>query len=88
MTTTSVIFLSWSVPDGSVVTSYEVEWSSDQCPDNETEGSATITDSSTSYTIMDLRPGTSYNIPVTASNLAGDSPTDTFTMETDEMSEY
>ena len=86
VTTTSVIFLSWSVPDGSVVTSYEVEWSSYQCQDDETEGSTTITDSSTNYTIMNLRPGTSYNVSATASNSAGDSPTATVTVETEKTS--
>ena len=50
-----------------------VSWSSDQCPDDINEGNTTTTDGSTSYTIDDLRGGTSYNITVTAINEAGKS---------------
>ena len=61
--TATTISLSWSVPSGSVVDSYEVMW--------ETDSSATITDGSTSYTITGLEEDTSYTITVTATNAAG-----------------
>ena len=41
-----------------------------ECPD-EDEGSTTITDGSTSYTITGLEEGSSYIITVTATNAAG-----------------
>ena len=63
-TTATTISLSWSVPSGSVVDSYEVVW--------ETDSSATITDGSiTSYTITGLEEETNYTITVTATNAAG-----------------
>ena len=72
-TTATTISLSWSVPSGSVVDSYEVMWERDtsgECPD-EDEGSATITDGSTSYTITGLEEDSSYTITVTATNAVG-----------------
>ena len=69
MTATS-ISISWSVPSGSVVESYEVMWQRDtsgECSD-EDEGSTTITDGSTSYDIMSLEEDSSYSITVTATN--------------------
>ena len=60
-------------------------WTSEQCPDDVDEGSATTTD--TSYTIEDLREGTSYNITVTATNSAGTASSDIVTAETEEISE-
>ena len=86
-TTATSISLSWSVPSGSVVTSYEVMWTSEECPDDVDEGSVTITDSSTSYTIEGLREGSSYTITVTATNSAGTGPSDSETAETEEGSE-
>ena len=69
-TAATTISLSWSVPSGSVVDSYEVVWERDtsgECPD-EDEGSATITDGSTSYTITGLEEDSNYTITVTATN--------------------
>ena len=66
----------------SVVTSYEVVWTSDECPDDVDEGSATTP--GTSYIIEDLREGTSYTIIVSATNSAGTSPSDSVTGETEE----
>ena len=86
-TTATTISLSWSVPSGSVVDSYEVMWTSEECPDDVDEGSATITDGSTSYTIENLREGSSYTITVTATNSAGTRPSDSETAETEEDSE-
>ena len=86
-TTATSISLSWSVPSGSVVDSYEVEWTSEECPDDVDEGSATITDGSTSRTIESLREGSSYTITVTAINSAGTGPSDSETAETEEDSE-
>ena len=63
-TTATSISLSWSVPSGSVVTSYEVMWQRDtsgQCPDTD-EGSTTITDGSTNYEIMGLEEDSNYSL--------------------------
>ena len=70
-TTATSISLSWSVPSGSLVDSYEVMWDRVTCPDDEDEGSTTIIDGSTSHTIMALEDGSSYTITVTASNAIG-----------------
>ena len=73
------ISLSWSVPSGSVVTSYEVEWQRDtsgDCSDQD-EDSATVTD--TSYDILGLNGGSGYTVTVTASNNAGSSKRTTAT---------
>ena len=85
-TTATTISLSWSVPSGSVVTSYEVMWQ--KFSNAGTSGSTTraedgvgasgeITNSSTSYTIEGLESGTFYSITVRVTNTAGstDSPT-------------
>ena len=64
--TATTIFLSWSVPSGSVVESYEVTW--------EREGirsSTTIINGSTNYTIRGLELEANYTITVAASNGAG-----------------
>jgi len=65
-TTATTISLSWSVPSGSVVDSYEVAWMGGGI-----RSSATIIDASTSYTITRLEEETSYTITVTATNAAG-----------------
>ena len=59
-----------------MVTRTFVEWSSNQCPANTLGGNTTITDVSTSYTISHLRPATSYNVSLVASNSAGTSSSD------------
>ena len=74
-TTATTISLSWSVPSGSVVDSYEVMWQRDTsgyCPD-EDEGSMSITDGSTSYIITGRQEDSSYSITATATNAAGSS---------------
>ena len=71
-TTATTISLSWTSA-GSVVDSYEVMWERDtsgECPD-EDEGSTSITDGSTSHTIMEVEEDSTYTITVTASNVAG-----------------
>ena len=69
------------------MTSYEVMWTSDECPDDVDEGSTTITTiTETSYNIEGLRGGTSYTITVNATNLAGTSPGDSVTREIEERS--
>lgn len=72
------IYLSWSVPSGSVIDRYEVAWESSQCPDDVDQGSGNdITDlTSSSYDIYDLKDGTNYTIIVTAINSAGTSSSD------------
>ena len=75
--TATSISLSWSVPSGSVVDSYEVMWQRDtsgECS-YEDEGSTTIMNGSTSYDniIMDREQDSSYFITVKATNYAGSS---------------
>ena len=82
-TATTSISLFWSVPSGSVVTSYAVMWTSDECPDDIDEESATITE--TSYIIEGLREGTRYTITVSATNSAGTSSSGNVTGETEEL---
>ena len=74
-TTATTISLSWSVPSGSVVTEYVLEWhrnTSGGCSDEDQDGD-TITDGSTNYTISGLEEDSRYTITVTASNTAGSS---------------
>ena len=82
----TAISISWSVPDGSVVTSYEVEWRSNQCPDDYISYNATtLSDETTSYELSHLRAGTSYNISVKAINLAGITSGDLVNTTTEEI---
>ena len=75
-TTATSISLSWSVPTGSVVTQYLVEWqrnTSAGCTD-EDQGNTTITDGSTvSNDIPELEENSRYIVTVTTSNSAGSS---------------
>ena len=73
-TTSTSISLSWSVPSGSVMTSYEVMWralsSGDEANDDGGSGtSGSIT--STSYTIQELESNTVYSVTVTVTSAAG-----------------
>ena len=71
-TTPTTIFFTWTSA-GSQVDSYEVMWERDtsgECPDVD-EDSATISGSSTSYTISELEEDSNYIITVTATNTAG-----------------
>ena len=75
-TTATSISLSWSVPTGSVVTQYLVEWQRDTSVGgtDEDQGNTTITDGSTvSYDIPGLEENSRYMVTVTASNSAGSS---------------
>ena len=76
-TTATSISLSWSVPTGSVVTQYLVEWQRDTsvgCTD-EDQANTTITDGSTvSYDIPELEENSRYMMTVTVSNSAGTAP--------------
>ena len=86
---TTYISLSWGVPSGSVVESYEVKWSSDQCPkDHEEDSNTTISDNSASHTISNLRPGTRYTVSVTASNSAGQTTSGNISVEIEETSMF
>ena len=62
-------------------------WSSDECPDDIHEGSATINE--TSYVIQSLREGTSYSFVITATNSTGtiSIPSNSITGETKEQGE-
>ena len=76
-TTANTISLSWSVPSGSVVHSYEVKWEREGS--NSSITSTTIADGSTSYTITGLEAETNYTITVAASNGAGSAVSDPVT---------
>ena len=72
-----------------MVDSYEVVWERDtsgECP-NKDEGSATITDGSTSYIITGLEEDSSYIITVTATNAIGSAVTNPMTGMTGEAGE-
>ena len=90
-TTATTISLSWSVPSGSVVTSYVVMWQRDtsMCPgDDEGSMSVTTTDISTSHTITVQQEDSDYVITVTAVNAAGSSaPSNDVTATTREAGE-
>ena len=81
-TTKTTISISWSVPSGSVVEQYEVEWSSHQCPDGQVE---TVTRNSSDFTVSNLWPETNYTISVTAINSVGKSTSDNQTLQTLKM---
>ena len=70
--TPTTICLSWTAANGTVE-NYEVIWARDtsgECSDVD-EGSATISSSSTSYTISGLQEDSNYTITVRATNTAG-----------------
>ena len=73
-TTDTTISLSWSVPSGSVVESYEVTWAREGIRSN-----TTILDGSTNYTITRLEAEANYTITVAASNRAGSAVSDLVT---------
>ena len=83
----SSISLSWSVPDGSVVTGYTVIWTSGECPGGVLSSSLTNTGNYTNHTITGLRGGTTYTITVTVTNPAGSTSSNTMTGETEEYGE-
>ena len=64
--TASTILLTWSVPAGSEVDTYDIEWRS-----GGEMGTATTSGGTSAYTITDLDSATRYAIFVTASNTAG-----------------
>ena len=87
-TTATTISLSWTGA-GSVVDSYEVMWERDtsgECSD-EDEGSTTISDGSTSHTIMRLEEDSTYTITVTVRNAIGNAVSDPVSGVTEEASE-
>ena len=84
------VSLSWSVPTGSVVDSYEVMWQRDtsgECPD-EDEDSTTITDGSTSYNITGLEEDSTYSVTVTAVYSIGNVNSNTTVVTTLEAGTY
>ena len=89
--TSSSISLSWSVPNGSVVMSYEVMWQRDTsvgCSD-EDEDSGTINTNaiSTGYTISGLEEDSLYRITVTVVNSIAIIVSETVTAMTGEAGE-
>ena len=88
--TTTSITISFYVATGSVVTSYEVMWETDDvggCSGGSDMDSTTITDGSTSYDITELEEDSTYSITVTASNSAGSAVSNTVTAMTMEAGE-
>ena len=84
-TTATSISLSWTSA-GLEVDGYVVMWTSDECPGDGDEGSATITDiTETSYSIEGLREGTRYTITVSATTSAVTLSSDTVTGDTQEL---
>ena len=74
--TATFIRITGSVPNGSVVTGFEVEWQRDTsvgCSDVN-ERTLPVNGDFTSYTITGLEPGNRYTITVTVSNSAGTAP--------------
>ena len=88
--TATTITITDSVPSGSVVTGFVVEWqrgTSVGCSD-EDEDRVSVNGAFTSYTITGLEPGNSYTMTVTVSNSAGSSGvSNTVTAMTEETGE-
>ena len=86
--TPTSISLYWTASNGTA-DSYEVMWernTSGECS-NMDEGSATITNGSTSYTILGVEEDSSYTITVTATNALGSAISDSVTEMTGEAGE-
>ena len=90
-TTATSISLTWSVPSGSVVSSYEVMWQRDTsvgCSDEDEDSRTINTNSiSTAYTISGLEEDSLYRITVTAVNSIANIISDTVTAMTEEAGE-
>ena len=74
--TDTTIRITGSVPSGSVVTGFEVEWQRDTsvgCSDVN-QDTISVNGAFTSYTITGLEPGNRYIITVRVSNSAGTAP--------------
>ena len=88
--TATTIRITGSVPSGSVVTGFVVEWQRDisvGCSDVN-QDTISVTEDFTSYIIMGLEPGNRYTITVTVSNSAGTAPvSNTVTAMTPETGE-
>ena len=88
--TATTIRITGSVPSGSVVTGFVVEWQRDTSVGCSDVNERTISESGafTIYTITGLEPGNRYTITVTVSNSAGtapvSSPVTAMTLETGE----
>ena len=76
LATSTAITISGSVPSGTVVTGFEVEWQRNTSVGCSNVDEDTISETgvfSNSYQISGLEPGNSYTITVTVSNTAGTS---------------
>ena len=86
VTNTTSVSITWSIPTGSVVSKYTVEWSSGSwCPDGDAENSFTLLDGPMSYTISNLTPGTWCNVSVTATNSAGSTSSERLDLKLGEL---
>ena len=76
-TTATGISISWSVPSGSVVTSFLVQWQRNtavgSCPDEDQDSTTIMDGSMTTYNITGLEEDSEYSVTVTASNTVGSS---------------
>ena len=77
LATSTAITITGSVPSGTVVTGFEVEWQRDTsvgCSDVDEDTISETGVFSNSYQISGLQPGNSFTITVTVSNTAGTAP--------------
>ena len=73
----NAVFITGSVPSGTVVTGFEVRWQRDTSVGCSDEDEDTISENGAlpnSYQISGLEPGNRYTITVTVSNAAGTAP--------------
>ena len=84
--TLTTIYVSWYVPEpNGRITKYALCWNST----NEDSGSCTeVRYYRTSFVIHNLKPGTIYNVSVTAFTSAGEGPSAKVEKETDKSGEY
>ena len=88
-TTATIIFIYWTVTNGSDMDSYEVKWQRalSECSDVD-EGSVSITAGFTNLTLTGRQEDSSYSITITATNAAGSAVSNTVTVVTKKAGYY